>query len=215
MGELVKYEKTGQVVKIMLANPPVNAVSTKVLTELNKCFDRAEAEEDARVIIFGGSFVNANKITLGNGGNATVQIGNTTTPTAGGTFDVAPGFNLGATGVQNISYLRTANAKVVGPEVNPARALNNLSYDDNDPTHTLTVAGGPLTVNGVLALTNGRVVATAANKITVTNTATGAVTRTARRTGPTIGPLPSGARPQLGREDWPVHEHRRAPAQAI
>src|SRR3954463_2868579 len=38
----------------MLANPPVNAVSTKVLTALNKAFDRAEAEEDARVIIFGG-----------------------------------------------------------------------------------------------------------------------------------------------------------------
>jgi enoyl-CoA hydratase len=54
MSELVKYEKKGQVVTIMLANPPVNAVSTKVLHALNKAFDRAEAEDDARVIIFGG-----------------------------------------------------------------------------------------------------------------------------------------------------------------
>ena len=51
---LVKYEKQGQIVHIMLANPPVNAVSTKVLKELNAAFDRAEQEADARVIIFGG-----------------------------------------------------------------------------------------------------------------------------------------------------------------
>jgi len=54
MTELVKYKKEGQIVTIMLANPPVNAVSTKVLTALNAAFDRAEAESDARVIIFGG-----------------------------------------------------------------------------------------------------------------------------------------------------------------
>jgi len=54
MSELVKYRREGQVVTIMLANPPVNAVSTKVLTALNTAFDRAEAEDDARVIIFGG-----------------------------------------------------------------------------------------------------------------------------------------------------------------
>ena len=55
MSELVKYKKEGQIVTIMLANPPVNAVSTKVLvTALNAAFDRAEKEDDARVIIFGG-----------------------------------------------------------------------------------------------------------------------------------------------------------------
>ncbi|HYC45069.1 MAG TPA: enoyl-CoA hydratase-related protein [Burkholderiales bacterium] len=54
MSELVKYKKEGQIVTIMLANPPVNAVSTKVLNALNAAFDRAEAEDDARVIIFGG-----------------------------------------------------------------------------------------------------------------------------------------------------------------
>ena len=54
MSELVKYTKEGQIITIMLANPPVNAVSTKVLDALNAAFDRAEAEDDARVIIFGG-----------------------------------------------------------------------------------------------------------------------------------------------------------------
>src|SRR5437868_8818590 len=55
MSELVKYEKSGQVVTITLDNPPVNAVSTKVLIALNKCFDQAEAEDDARVIILAGA----------------------------------------------------------------------------------------------------------------------------------------------------------------
>jgi enoyl-CoA hydratase/carnithine racemase len=55
MSELVKYEKEGQVVTITLSNPPVNAVSTKVLNALNKAFDKAEAEDDARVIILAGA----------------------------------------------------------------------------------------------------------------------------------------------------------------
>jgi hypothetical protein len=44
----------------------------------------------SRVSLFTGSVTNANKITLGNGGatTGTIQIGNTTTPTAAGTFDV-------------------------------------------------------------------------------------------------------------------------------
>jgi enoyl-CoA hydratase/carnithine racemase len=54
MSELVKYEKQGQIVTLMLNIAPVNAVSTKVLHALNAAFDRAEAEPDARVIIFGG-----------------------------------------------------------------------------------------------------------------------------------------------------------------
>jgi hypothetical protein len=35
VSELVKYKKEGQIVTIMLANPPVNAVSTKILNALN------------------------------------------------------------------------------------------------------------------------------------------------------------------------------------
>jgi enoyl-CoA hydratase/carnithine racemase len=55
MSDLVLYEKQGQVVTITLNNAPVNAVSTKVLNALNKAFDKAEAEDDARVIVLAGA----------------------------------------------------------------------------------------------------------------------------------------------------------------
>ena len=50
--------------------------------------------------LFSGSLINSNKITLGTGGagGSVVQIGNTTTPTACGTFDVPFTFNLGTAG---------------------------------------------------------------------------------------------------------------------
>lgn len=168
VGTNITYQGTGVV------TAPMN--SLELQNDLNFTFDPAVSQiVVSRVIIFSGSFVNANKLTLGTGASTvTVQIGNTTTPTGGGTFDVAPAFNLG-TGVQNISYLRTVNSKTIGPEVNPARVLNNLSYDDDNVTHTLTLAGGDLTVNGTLALTNGRVVATA-NDLIVGGA--GTVTRT-------------------------------------
>lgn len=55
MSELVLYDRQDQIVTITLNNAPVNAVSTKVLTALNAAFDRAEREDDARVIILAGS----------------------------------------------------------------------------------------------------------------------------------------------------------------
>ena len=116
--------------------------------------------------LFSGSLINSNKITLGNGGATTgiVQIGNTTTPTACGTFDVPFTFNLG-TGGQIISYLRCTLSRSIGPEINPTRTLTTMTYDDNDITHTLTLAGGDLTVTGTTALTNGRLVTGANTQI--------------------------------------------------
>ena len=113
----------------------------------------------SRVILFTGSVTNSNKITLGNGGSTTgtVQIGNTTTPTAAGSFDVPLTFNLGSGG-EVISYLRTTSSRSTGGEVNPTRSLTTFTYDDNDATHNLTVSGGDLTVTGTTTLTNGRVV---------------------------------------------------------
>ncbi len=52
---LVKVEKNDQVITITLDNPPVNAVSTKVLVALNKAFDCAEADAEARCIILAGA----------------------------------------------------------------------------------------------------------------------------------------------------------------
>jgi uncharacterized repeat protein (TIGR01451 family) len=130
-----------------------------------------------RVNLFSGTLINSNKITLGTGGATTgvVQIGNTTTPSAAGTFDSAPTFNLG-TGGQIVSYLRTNSSRVTGPEINPTRVLTSVAYDDNDPTHTLTIAGGNLTATGALTLSNGRVI-TGAN--TLVSGSAGTVTRTA------------------------------------
>jgi hypothetical protein len=137
--------------------------------------------------LFSGSVVNSNKITLGNGGATTgvVQIGNTTTPTACGTFDAAFIFNLG-TGGQTVSYLRCTLSRSTGPEINPTRTLTTFTRDDNDVTHTLTLAGGDLTTTGTTALTNGRVVTGANTQIvgpagTVTRT-TGLVDGNLRKT---------------------------------
>lgn len=127
--------------------------SLELQNDLNFTFDpETNPVTASRVIIFSGSFVNANHLVLGNGGatTATLQIGNTTTPTGGGTFDVAPNFNIG-TGGQNISYLRTNNPIVAGPEINPDRVVNNLTIDGN--TNGVSLQGGDLRVAGTLALT--------------------------------------------------------------
>lgn len=128
--------------------------------------------------LFSGNITGAGKLTLGTGGATTgvMQFGNTTTPTAAGTYDEAPTFNLG-TGGQVISYLRTGASRVTGPEINPTRQLTSMSFDDNDPSHTLTIANGDLTLTSAataLTLTNGRVI-TGPNDIIVS---TGAVART-------------------------------------
>jgi hypothetical protein len=113
--------------------------------------------------LFSGSLINSNKITLGNGGATigVVQIGNTTTPTAAGTFDVPFTFNLG-TGGQTLSYLRTTTvSRNMGPEINPARILSTLTVDENDATHLLTMTGGDLTVSSgatpTFTFTNGKI----------------------------------------------------------
>jgi hypothetical protein len=130
-----------------------------------------------RIILFSGGITNTNKLTLGNGGatSGIVQIGNTTTATAAGTLDVAPVFNLGTAG-EIVSYLRTTTSRTTGNEINPSRTLASLTYDDNDVTHTLTIAGGDLTVTGTTTLTNGRIV-TGSNALAIGSA--GTVTRTA------------------------------------
>ncbi|HEY6805578.1 MAG TPA: Calx-beta domain-containing protein, partial [Pyrinomonadaceae bacterium] len=134
----------------------------------------------AAVRLFTGNVTNANKLTLGNGGSTSgvVQIGNTQAPSAAGSFDVPFTFNLGSGG-QTVSYLRTTTSRTTGPEINPTRNLTALTYDNNDPGHSLTIAGGDLNLTNAataLTLTNGRIV-TGANTLSLTN-GTGAVSRT-------------------------------------
>ena len=126
-----------------------------------------------RVILFAGNINNSSKLTIGNGGTtaATIQIGNTTTPTLAGVFDSTPTFNAG-TGGHVYSYLRTGASRVTGPEMTPGRSITNLTYNDNDPTHTLTIAGGNLTVTGALTLTEGAIITNDSNVLKHNGTAT-------------------------------------------
>ena len=136
-----------------------------------------------RIILFSGNITGANKLTVGNGGatTATIQIGNTTTPTNAGLFDSAPGFNAG-TGGFVYSYLRTGASRTTGPEMTSSRTVTNFTYNDNDPTHSLTIAGGNLLVTGNLTLTEGVVNTSDANTLIHNGTAT-------RTNGYVKGPL--------------------------
>ena len=118
------------------------------------------------VRLFSGNIVNANELTIGSGGTttATVQIGNTTTPTNAGTFDSTPTFNPGTGGI-TFSYLRTAANRVIGPEIPASRTITNVTFDDNAAGRTFTLSGGNLTVAGTMTLTNGVVVTSAANTL--------------------------------------------------
>jgi hypothetical protein len=117
----------------------------------------------AAVRMFSGNIINANKITIGNGGatSGIIQVGNTTTPTTAGTFDVAPTFNPGTAGMI-ISFLRTASvSRTIGNEIPASRILTTLSVDENDPTHSLILAGGNLTISSgttpTFSFTNGKI----------------------------------------------------------
>ncbi len=163
----VLYQGTGNV------TAPMTSLSLQ--NDLNFTIDPATTGIVAtRINFFSGHIVNANKLTLGNNASATIQIGNSTTPTGGGGLDMAPNFNLGS-GTQTLLYLRTPASLTTGFEVNPARVLATMAYDDDNASHVLNIAGGDISVTGTLALTNGRVV-TGASKLSVAGT--GTVTRT-------------------------------------
>jgi len=129
-----------------------------------------------RINLFAGGFINSGQITLGNGGTSTtvIQVGNSTTPTAAGTFDVSPVYNSGSGGHIALHLRTTTLNRVTGFEINTARTLATWTVDDNAVGGTLTVAGGDISVPGTFNLTNG-VVVTGAN--TVIND--GTVARTA------------------------------------
>ena len=146
-----------------------------------------------RVNFFNGGFTNSGLLTLGGGGATTaiVQMGNSTTPSNAGGFDVSPAFDLG-TGGQIMLYLRQTTPRVSGPEINPTRTLSTLTIDENNPAHSVTLSGGDLAVTAIANLTNGRLI-TGANTL---STGTVAVARTngyvdgnLRRTATAVGAL--------------------------
>ncbi len=146
-----------------------------------------------RVNFFSGGFSSSGSLTLGGGGATTaiVQMGNSTTPSNAGGFDISPAFDLG-TGGQVMLYLRQTTPRVTGPEINPTRVLSGLTVDENNPAHSVTLAGGDLTVTAAVTLANGRLI-TGVNTL---STGTVGVVRTAgyvdgnlRRTATAAGAL--------------------------
>ncbi len=120
-----------------------------------------------------GDLINTGKITLGSGDASLsqVQVGGAFSPSSPGTFDAPFTLNLG-TGGLNVFYLATKTARTTGPEIPLSRTLAKLSYNDSDPTHSLTIAGGGLNLTGTadaLLLTNGRIVVGAADALTLTS----------------------------------------------
>ncbi|MBP9935338.1 MAG: hypothetical protein KBF52_06170, partial [Pyrinomonadaceae bacterium] len=149
---------------------PLSALG--IQSTLGFTIDPASSNIPANAVrLFAGNVINSSKLTVGNGGTttSTVQIGNTTTPTAAGTFDSQMTFNPGSGGI-TVSYLRTTASRVTGGEIPATRSITNLTFDDNDITHNLAVAGGDLTVTGTMTLTNG-VIVTGANTLIHNGTA--------------------------------------------
>jgi hypothetical protein len=126
-----------------------------------------------RINLFTGGFINSNQITLGSGGTSAtvIQVGNSTTPTNAGTFDVSPVYNTGSGGHTVLSLRTTTLNRPTGFEINPTRSLVAWTIDDNAVGGTLNLVGGDITVTGTLTLTNG-VVVTGASTITHGGTAT-------------------------------------------
>lgn len=124
-----------------------------------------------RVNLFSGTLINSNKVTIGTGAAiaAVVQIGATGATTPGGSFDVAPIFNLG-TGTYSVVYQPETAQRTVGFEIPATRTVTNVTVNN---TNGVVTAGGNLEVSGTLTLTAGVVTTTDANSLTL-GTATAA-----------------------------------------
>ncbi len=161
-GATVTYTGTGTVT-VPLTNLAVQADGG------NFTIDPATSGINANAVrLFSGNIINANELTIGSGAatTATVQIGNTTTPTNAGTFDSTPTFNPGTGGIA-FSYLRSGStaARNIGPEIPASRTITTLTHDNNFAAHVLTLTGGNLTVTGTMTQTNGIIGTNAANTL--------------------------------------------------
>jgi hypothetical protein len=94
-----------------------------------------------------GSIVNASKLTIGNNDPQENKI---TFSSSAGTFDSAPTFEIGP-GWQTIEYY---GARTTGPEINPARTLNILKFDNPG---VLTIAGGDITITNGFGVPQGEI----------------------------------------------------------
>jgi len=175
-----------------VATAPVTSLDFD--NDVSVTFSQTNNMACARIDLFAGNVFGSNKLTLGNASavSNSVQIGGTTTPLSPGSFDAPFTFNLGTLG-EIVYYLRSDASRTTGGEINPSRVLTALTYDDNDPAHTLTLAGGNLSA-GTLYVTNGLINTSASNLLTVTGGTTTSIvggSSTAYVNGPLAVTLPA------------------------
>ena len=101
-----------------------------------------------RANLFRGTLVHSDRLQLGVGGasSAVTQIGATANPSAGGSYDVAPTFDVG-TGGYSLLYEGEAAARTTGVEIPASRAV---AFVEINNTHDVALAGGDLAIAGTL-----------------------------------------------------------------
>jgi hypothetical protein len=107
-----------------------------------------------RINAFMGTVHNTNKLTIGNDSSKVsyILIGSTVANAGtAGVLDVAPDFQL--TGGLTLYYGNAGNVPSTGVEIPSSRSLVNLTI--NNAAGGAVIAGGNVTVNGVLTLSKG------------------------------------------------------------
>jgi|GEM_PF-1257355 len=97
-----------------------------------------------RVNLFGGSFINSNQITIGNGVLTTCFIQRGGGAAAAGSFDQAPTFNLIANQI-GYSYSTSTTAITTGVEIPASRNIGNFTLNN---INGIVLAGGNLNLVG-------------------------------------------------------------------
>jgi len=98
----------------------------------------------ARVNLFGGTFINSNQITIGNGVLTTCFVQRGGGSAASGAFDVTPNFNL-VTNQISYSYSTATTAVTTGFEIPASRNIGSITVNN---TNGFTLAGGNLNLIG-------------------------------------------------------------------
>jgi hypothetical protein len=140
-----------------------------------------------RVNCLGGTISNSNKIIIGTGATlaCAVQVGYSGSTIPGGSFDVAPTFNLG-TGLYSVIYAQESVSRTTGFEIPSTRTLNSLTLSNSNG---LTIAGGALSSAALTFSAGcGNITTSSSNVLTISGTTTGAITRTST-TAYVNGPL--------------------------
>lgn len=124
----------------------------------------------ARVNLFGGTFINSNQITIGNGVLTTCFVQRGGGSALSGSFDVAPIFNL-VTNQISYSYSTATGAVTTSFEIPASRTVTAITINN---TNGVTLSGGTLTLTGStgLTLTTGLINTTSANRLILASTVT-------------------------------------------